>query len=102
MLPALLRLQLRSLQSQVVETATIPRTVPPKEVFNLKSADHDARQDAQRHNTGSHACSSVKSAVPSACVCLLDFMETSNPALATITGKLREEDRNALELIIIN
>ncbi|KAH7557185.1 hypothetical protein JRO89_XS11G0069700 [Xanthoceras sorbifolium] len=63
---------------------------------HTKSAVHIAVQDVRRHNTRSHACSFAKSAVPSACVCLLVFMETRSHVLATITGRPREEDPNVL------
>ncbi|KAF8403587.1 hypothetical protein HHK36_011691 [Tetracentron sinense] len=52
--------------------------------------------DAQRQLTRSHACSSAKSVAPSACVCLRAHTETSSLALATITGRPRGEDPNAL------
>ncbi|KAL2326028.1 hypothetical protein Fmac_025086 [Flemingia macrophylla] len=52
-------------------------------------------QDARTHITRSHACSSVKSAVPNACVCHLEPTATRRSALATTTGKPKGEDPNA-------
>lgn len=52
---------------------------------------------AQPQHTRSHACSSAKSAVQSACVCLPARMGTNSLALATTTGRPREEGPNALE-----
>ncbi|XVF56236.1 hypothetical protein PTKIN_Ptkin06aG0102500 [Pterospermum kingtungense] len=69
---------------------------PLKAASIPKSAGHAAPQDAQRHNTRSHACSSAISAAPSACVCHLVLMETSKSALATTTGRPSEEDPSAL------
>ncbi|KAK6244233.1 hypothetical protein QUC31_010642 [Theobroma cacao] len=67
-----------------------------KAAFIPKSAALAALLDVQRHNTGSHACSSARSAAPSACVCHQELMETSNSALATTIGRPREEDPSAL------
>ncbi|KAF7121314.1 hypothetical protein RHSIM_Rhsim13G0216800 [Rhododendron simsii] len=69
----------------------------PKAASDLKSAEGSARVGAQRRRTRSHACSSARSVVLNACVCLREPMETSRFALATITGRPREEDPNALE-----
>ncbi|GAV69370.1 hypothetical protein CFOL_v3_12871 [Cephalotus follicularis] len=66
-------------------------------IFDPGSVDQDALEDVQIHNTRSHACSFAKSAVPSACVCLQELMATSKFALATMTGRPREEDPNALD-----
>lgn len=66
-------------------------------VNQLQSAHLIAQQDAQRQHTRSHACSFARSVALSACVCHLELMETNNLVLVTITGKLREEDPNALE-----
>ena len=52
---------------------------------------------AQKQHSKSHACSSAKSAVLNAYVFLQELMGTRNSALATITGRPREEDPNALE-----
>ncbi|CAA2989850.1 Hypothetical predicted protein [Olea europaea subsp. europaea] len=65
--------------------------------FSLKNVHLGAPVDAQKHLSRSHACSSVKNAVQSVCVCLLAHMATSKYALATITGKPREVDQSALE-----
>lgn len=62
-----------------------------------QSAEGGARVGAQRRRTRSHACSSARSVVLNACVCLREPMETSRFAPATITGRPREEDPNALE-----
>lgn len=63
----------------------------------MQTVHRVAQQDAPRQPSRSLACSSVKSVVPSACVCLQELMETSNPALATIIGRQRGEDPNVLE-----
>ncbi|RDX97205.1 hypothetical protein CR513_20044, partial [Mucuna pruriens] len=68
-----------------------------KAVFNHKNVGHVAQLDAQTHNTRNPACSSAKSAVPSACVCLLELMATSRFALATTNGRPKGEDPNAPE-----
>lgn len=63
-------------------------------IWCMQNVGHAAQIDAQIHNTRNRACSSAISAVPSACVCLLDFMATSRSALATTTGKPKGEDPN--------
>jgi hypothetical protein len=63
----------------------------------MQSAVHVAPKDAQKQRSRSHACSSAKSAVQSACVCLRELTGTRNPVLATTIGRPREEDPNALE-----
>src|SRR5574337_1173438 len=68
-----------------------------KAAFNLKNVEVDAKRDAQRQHSRSHACSFVKSAVPNACVCLMELMATSNLVLVTMNGRLKEEAQNALE-----
>ncbi|EOY32792.1 Uncharacterized protein TCM_040807 [Theobroma cacao] len=73
--------------------------VPPRAAFVLKNVVRDALPDALLQHTRSHACSSVRSVVPSACVCLLAHMETNNIAHATTTGRPREEGPNALRLL---
>ena len=65
--------------------------------MKLQNVGHVAQVGAQRHNTRSRACSSAKSAVPSAYVCLLGLMATSRFALATTTGRPKGEDPNAPE-----
>ncbi|BBH02292.1 Gibberellin-regulated family protein [Prunus dulcis] len=69
--------------------------VLPKAAFVLKSADRGALLGARPQHTRSLVCFSAKSVVQSACVCLLEHMETSKFALATTTGRPREEDQNA-------
>lgn len=71
---------------------------------------HDDQQNAQRnvkgdvakHNTRSHVCFSAKNVAESVFVFPLASMETSKFALATITGRQREEDQNALRFIQLN
>ncbi|KAL9319165.1 hypothetical protein ACSQ67_015682 [Phaseolus vulgaris] len=55
------------------------------------------RIDAQTHSTRSHVCSSARSVVRNACVCLLEPMATRRCAPATTTGRPKGEDPNALE-----
>lgn len=64
--------------------------------INLQSVERGAYTDVQRQHSRNHACFSVKNAVRSAFVCLQEPMETSNFALATITGRPREEALNVL------
>ncbi|PIM98637.1 hypothetical protein CDL12_28879 [Handroanthus impetiginosus] len=68
-------------------------------VFGLKSVEEDALTDAQRPHTRSRACSSARNAVQSVCACLQAHTATSKFAPATITGRPREADQNALETI---
>ncbi|XWS43091.1 hypothetical protein CRYUN_Cryun16bG0072000 [Craigia yunnanensis] len=68
-----------------------------KAAFIHKNVGLAALQDAQRHNTRSHACSSAISAASSACVCHRELMETIKSALATTIGRPREEDPSALD-----
>lgn len=63
----------------------------------MQNVHLDALVDAQKLHSRSHACFSVKNAVQSVCACLLGHMATSKFALATITGKPRAVDQNALE-----
>uniref|UniRef100_A0A2P2JTB8 Uncharacterized protein n=1 Tax=Rhizophora mucronata TaxID=61149 RepID=A0A2P2JTB8_RHIMU len=65
-----------------------------------QSVHRDAPQDAPRRPIRSHACSSARSAVPSAYVCLLEPTETKSPVLVTITGRPRGVDPNAPEQLI--
>ncbi|KAF7146350.1 hypothetical protein RHSIM_Rhsim04G0108900 [Rhododendron simsii] len=65
------------------------------------SAGHNARRDARKRRTRSRACSSAKNAAPCACAYPQEPTATSSFALATITGRPREEDPNALELPFI-
>lgn len=67
------------------------------ECKKLQNVDHVAQLDVQIHNTRNRVCFSARSAVPSACVCLLELMATSRFALATTTGRPKEEDPNAPE-----
>ena len=69
------------------------------ECTKLQNVGHVAPLDAQTHNTRNRACSSAKSAVPSAYVCLLELMATSKFALATTTGRPKGEGQNAPETI---
>ncbi|KAL5745181.1 hypothetical protein ACOSP7_026327 [Xanthoceras sorbifolium] len=62
-----------------------------------RTANRGARIDARLRHTRSHACFSARNAAQSACVCLLELMETSRSALATIIGRPRKEDPNALK-----
>ncbi|XWS73611.1 hypothetical protein CRYUN_Cryun02cG0143400 [Craigia yunnanensis] len=68
----------------------------------MQNVVQDAQPDALQQRTRSHACFSVKSAVPSAYVCLQAHMETNNIAHATTTGRPREEAPNALRLLVPN
>uniref|UniRef100_A0A6N2K5W8 VAN3-binding protein-like auxin canalisation domain-containing protein n=1 Tax=Salix viminalis TaxID=40686 RepID=A0A6N2K5W8_SALVM len=72
-------------------------TAPLKAALILKSVDLAALIDAPRQPSRSHACSSAKSAVQSACVCPQELMETSNLVPATTIGRPREEVPSALE-----
>ena len=67
------------------------------ELGHEQNAHQNARGDVARHNTTSHACSSARNAATSAFVFLLASMATKLCALATITGRPREEDPNAPE-----
>ncbi|XP_027920442.1 uncharacterized protein LOC114178624 isoform X2 [Vigna unguiculata] len=58
---------------------------------------HVAEVDVQIRNTRNRVCFSARSVVRSACVCLLELMATSRFALATTTGRPKEEDPNAPE-----
>ncbi|CAK7342708.1 unnamed protein product [Dovyalis caffra] len=91
------RLQLHS--PNQIQVATFHRMVPLKAAYILKSVDLVVLIDAPRQPSRSHACSFAKSAVPRACVCLLELTETSNLALATIIGRPRGEAPNALEYL---
>ncbi|KAH7845119.1 hypothetical protein Vadar_016838 [Vaccinium darrowii] len=71
--------------------------VPLQAAFILKNVGHVVRQDARRRPTRSRACSSVRNAAPSACAYPQEPMATRTSALATIIGRPREEDPNALE-----
>ncbi|CAI0374791.1 unnamed protein product [Linum tenue] len=65
--------------------------------FTRKNVEGGATRGARGRSTRSRACSSAGSAAPSASASLLGFTATSNPALATTTGKPNEEAQNALE-----
>ena len=65
----------------------------------MQSAHQGAQQGAQPQHTKSPACSSAKSVVQSVCVSLLVLTATSKFALATITGRPREEDPNVHDSI---
>ncbi|KAE9455907.1 hypothetical protein C3L33_12184, partial [Rhododendron williamsianum] len=64
---------------------------------SLHPQGHNARRDARKRRTRSRACSSAKNAAPSACAYPQEPTATSSFALATIIGRPREEDPNALE-----
>lgn len=64
-----------------------------------QSAVQDAAQGAQTRNTRSRACSSAKSVVQNAYVCLRGLTATNNPARAITTGRPNEEAPSALESI---
>ncbi|TXG70284.1 hypothetical protein EZV62_005219 [Acer yangbiense] len=83
------------------DEAPSPQSQPEGQNHTM-SAGRVAVQDVRRHNTRSRACSFAISAVPSACVCLLVFMETRSHVLATITGRPREEDPNVLRKLEYN
>uniref|UniRef100_A0A7N2KY02 Uncharacterized protein n=1 Tax=Quercus lobata TaxID=97700 RepID=A0A7N2KY02_QUELO len=55
---------------------------------------------ARQLHKRSHACFSALSAAQSASVFLLALMATSKFALATITGRPRQEDPSALEILL--
>ncbi|KAF5750255.1 hypothetical protein HS088_TW03G00589 [Tripterygium wilfordii] len=75
-----------------------PTPQPQPNSSNLpQNVLRDAARDARTQHTRSHAYSSAKNAVQSACACLQELMETSSPALVTTIGRPREEDPNALE-----
>ena len=61
------------------------------------NAHHNARGDAARPNTTSPACSSVRNAAKSVCVCPQGIMGTKVCALATTTGRPSKEDPSALD-----
>ncbi|KAL6287870.1 hypothetical protein ACE6H2_012260 [Prunus campanulata] len=61
------------------------------------NARHNARGDAARPNTTSPACSSVRNAAKSVCVCPQGIMGTKMCALATTTGRPSKEDPSALD-----
>ncbi|CAL5362215.1 unnamed protein product [Camellia sinensis] len=67
---------------------------------SLKSyhnAHHNARGGVAKHNTRNHACSSATNVAQSACVFPLAIMGTRVCALATTTGRPREEAPSALK-----
>ncbi|KAM7508005.1 hypothetical protein LguiA_018458 [Lonicera macranthoides] len=66
---------------------------------NNRNADHNAIGGAARPSTTMHAYFSATNVAPSASVCHLDFMATKLCALATITGRPRKEDQNALNFL---
>ncbi|KAK4278015.1 hypothetical protein QN277_015918 [Acacia crassicarpa] len=68
-------------------------------IFVLQIASPSVTTDALQLHTRSLACSSVRNAALNACVFLLVRTATSNPALATTTGRPRKEDPNAPEEI---
>nr|QLH55395.1 snakin 5 [Allium cepa] len=74
-----------------------PKTEQRKKHFNHKNVEGGVMYDAQRHSTGSHVCSFARNAVQLAAVCLLVLTAISRLALATIIGRLNEEDPNAPE-----
>lgn len=84
------------------EVGKLSKSSDIKYVMYLQNAHLIAQQDAQRQHSRSRACSFARSVAPSACVCLLELMETNNFVLVTITGKPREEDPNALEELFSN
>ncbi|KAL9398300.1 hypothetical protein Peur_007261 [Populus x canadensis] len=92
--------RLQPLSPNQIQIATFHRMAPLKGALILKSADLVALVDAPRQPSRSHACSSARSAVPSACVCLLELMGTSNLVPATTTGRPRGEAPSALEDLI--
>lgn len=64
----------------------------------LQDATGSAKVVATEQSTKIHACSSAKNAVQNVDVFLLVPMHISKFVLATITGRPRKEDQNALEL----
>uniref|UniRef100_A0A6N2LXN1 Bifunctional inhibitor/plant lipid transfer protein/seed storage helical domain-containing protein n=1 Tax=Salix viminalis TaxID=40686 RepID=A0A6N2LXN1_SALVM len=80
-----------------ITEAPTPQPQPNTNSNLPSSVDLAALIDAPRQPSRSHACSSAKSAVQSACVCLLELMETSNLVPATTIGRPREEGPSALE-----
>ncbi|CAB4308820.1 unnamed protein product [Prunus armeniaca] len=87
---ALMLVLLQANQASTVETSALQQ----QENYQ-PSADRGAPLGARPQHTRSLVCFSAKSVVQSACVCLLEHMETSKFALATTTGRPREEDQNA-------
>ncbi|RDX71136.1 hypothetical protein CR513_49553, partial [Mucuna pruriens] len=67
--------------------------------YNDKNALHNAREGVARPSTTNPACFFVRSAVGSACVCPRGIMGIKQCALATTTGRPREEAPNALNLL---
>ncbi|KAL3629369.1 hypothetical protein CASFOL_026591 [Castilleja foliolosa] len=69
---------------------------------SFQNAPLSARGDAGGPNIISPACSSVRSAAKSAFACPRGIMVTKLFALATTIGRLKKEDQNALDKIMIN
>ncbi|GMQ10638.1 hypothetical protein CsSME_00053564 [Camellia sinensis var. sinensis] len=63
-----------------------------------RNAHHNAKGGVAKHNTRNHACSSATNVAQSACVFPLAIMGTRVCALATTTGRPREEAPSALKL----
>ncbi|KAI3906658.1 hypothetical protein MKW92_004390 [Papaver armeniacum] len=63
----------------------------------LKSVQVHANKDVLRRHTRSHACSTVTSAVTSACVFHQAHMVIKKNALATTTGKHKKENPSVLD-----
>ncbi|KAJ6912144.1 hypothetical protein NC651_014728 [Populus alba x Populus x berolinensis] len=74
-----------------ITEAPTPQPQPNTNSNRPPSADLAALVDAPRQPSRSHACSSARSAAPSACVCLPELMGTSNHVPATTTGRPRGE-----------
>ncbi|XVE56931.1 hypothetical protein DITRI_Ditri04bG0050400 [Diplodiscus trichospermus] len=79
----------------------VATTVMAKETqYHLDgNAQKSAQGDVARLSTISHACFSVKNAVPSAFVFPLAIMATKLCALATTTGRPSVEDPNVLDAV---
>ena len=65
--------------------------------INIQIANQNVRIAAQRRLTRSHACFSARNVVQSAFVFLRGPMATRKCALATIIGRPRKENQNALD-----
>ncbi|GAV58096.1 hypothetical protein CFOL_v3_01630 [Cephalotus follicularis] len=84
------------------EVTTMTKITMVVEVSRAPNAHHSAQGDAARPNIISHACSSVRSAAKSACVCPRGIMGIKMRALATTTGRPRKVDLSALEQYLHN
>ena len=66
--------------------------------MDMQSVRGHAISGARKHNTRNHACFSARNVASNASVFLQGLMLTKKFVLATITGRPREEDPNALKI----